>query len=272
MSRAPAFAKINLGLVVGPLRDDGKHEVVTVLQRIDLHDDVELEVADELAVEGFEADTIVHDTLTALAAVAGVAPRWRVRIEKRIPVAAGLGGGSADGAAALRLANATLPDPLPLDELHRIAAGVGADVPFFLREGAQLATGDGTDLTFIPLPTGYHIVLLVPSGQSKPSTGVVYDVFDARSGADGFEAREQAFRDVLLAISSPRDLAALAGNDLATSPFAAELMSAGAFRADVSGAGPTVYGLFEETDAAMSAARALERFGWTSVARPVPYH
>jgi 4-diphosphocytidyl-2-C-methyl-D-erythritol kinase len=255
--------------VVGPLRDDGKHELVTVLQRIDLHDDVELEAADELAVDGFEAETIVRDALTALAAVAGVVPRWRVRIEKRIPVAAGLGGGSADGAAALRLANATLPDPLPLDELHRIAAGVGADVPFFLREGAQLATGHGTDLTSIPLPTGYHIVLLVPSGQSKPSTGAVYDAFDARAGADGFEAREQAFRDALLTISSRRDLAALPGNDLATSPFAADLLSAGAFRADVSGAGPTVYGLFEDADTAVAAAEVLGTKGRTFVTRPL---
>ncbi|MGH3126482.1 MAG: 4-(cytidine 5'-diphospho)-2-C-methyl-D-erythritol kinase, partial [Gaiellaceae bacterium] len=127
MSEARAFAKINLGLVVGPRRDDGKHEVVTVLQRIDLHDDVALEVADELTIEGFAADTIVRAALQALALAARVEPRWRVRIGKRIPIAAGLGGGSADAAAALRLANATLTDTLPLDALHRVAASVGAD-------------------------------------------------------------------------------------------------------------------------------------------------
>jgi 4-diphosphocytidyl-2-C-methyl-D-erythritol kinase len=214
----------------------------------------------------------VHESLTTLAAVAGVAARWHVRIEKRIPVAAGLGGGSSDAAAALRLANASLPDPLPLDALHRIAAGVGADVPFFLREGAQLATGDGTALTPVALPDGYHVVLVVPSAETKTSTGAVYEAFDARAGAEGFEARERAFRHVLSAISSSSDLAALPGNDLATSPVATELRSAGAFRADVSGAGPTVYGLFEEAGKAMSAARALERLGWTSVARPLPNH
>jgi 4-diphosphocytidyl-2-C-methyl-D-erythritol kinase len=269
MSSERAFAKINLGLVVGPLRADGKHEVVTVLQRIDLHDDVELEVADGLTVDGFEADTIVHESLTTLAAVAGVAARWHVRIEKRIPVAAGLGGGSADGAAALRLANATLPDPLALDELHRIAAGVGADAPFFLREGAQLATGDGTDLSPVLLPRGYHLVLFVPSGETKPSTRAVYDAFDGRAGADGFDAREQAFRDALSTISSPRDLAALPGNDLATSPYAAELLGAGAFRADVSGAGPSVYGLFEDADTAAAAAEVLAAKGRTFVTRPL---
>jgi 4-diphosphocytidyl-2-C-methyl-D-erythritol kinase len=269
MRSARAFAKINLGLVVGWLRDDGKHEIVTLLQRIDLHDDVELEVADELAVDGFEADTIVHEALTALATASGVPPRWRIRIEKRIPVAAGLGGGSADGAAALRLTNATLPAPLPPAALHRIAARVGADVPFFLRDGAQLATGDGTDLTTVSLPTGYHVVLLVPSGETKASTGAVYDAFDGRAGAEGFEARERAFRDALSTISSPRDLAALPANDLVTSRFAAELLSAGAFRADVSGAGPTVYGLFEDPDAAVAAAEVLGKAGRIFVTRPL---
>ena len=122
MSRAPAPAKINLALVVGPLRDDGKHEVLTVLQRIDLVDRIELEEAPELSVEGFAGDTLVRDALRELARSAGVEPRWRVRIEKQIPVAAGLGGGSSDAATALRLANETLPEPLPADELVRIAA------------------------------------------------------------------------------------------------------------------------------------------------------
>ena len=107
MSRGRAFAKINLALVVGPRRADGKHEVVTVLQRIDLHDEIEVEPADALVVDGFADDTIVREALLALADVAGVAPRWRVRIEKRIPVAAGLGGGSSDAATALQLANAS---------------------------------------------------------------------------------------------------------------------------------------------------------------------
>ena len=114
--RAPAAAKINLALVVGPLRDDGKHEVLTVLQRIDLVDRIELEEASELRVDGFAGDTLVARALRELGRVAAVEPRWRVRIEKRIPVAAGLGGGSSDAATALRLANETLPDPLPPEE------------------------------------------------------------------------------------------------------------------------------------------------------------
>src|SRR5262249_15015847 len=108
VSRAPAPAKINLALVVGPLRDDGKHEVLTVLQRIDLVDRIELGEASEFRVEGFVGDTLVGSALSELARAAGVEPRWHVRIEKSIPVAAGLGGGSSDAATALRLANDAL--------------------------------------------------------------------------------------------------------------------------------------------------------------------
>jgi len=93
-----AAAKINLALVVGPARADGKHELTTVYQALELGDEVDVEPAGETTVEGFD-DTIVR---SALALLPGA---WRVRINKRVPVAAGLGGGSSDAAAALRLVN-----------------------------------------------------------------------------------------------------------------------------------------------------------------------
>jgi len=141
--RAAAPAKINLALVVGPTRADGKHEVATVLQRIDLGDRIALAAAPTLSVEGFAGDTIVRDALARLAEEVGVEPRWRVTITKRTPVAAGLGGGSSDAATALRLANETLAEPLPAPELAALAAGLGADVPFFLAAGPKLGLGDG---------------------------------------------------------------------------------------------------------------------------------
>ena len=269
MTVARAFAKINLGLVVGPRREDGKHAIVSALQRIDLYDDIALESADELAIDGFPHDTIVRGALEALARAAGVDPGWRVRIEKRVPVAAGLGGGSADAAAALGLANARLPQPLAVDELDDIAAEIGADVPFFLRDGPQLATGDGTELEPVELPSDYHVVLVVPHAESKESTGAVYAAFDARNGAAGFDARAAAFRRVVAAVVTASDLAALPRNDLASSPLAEHLGSAGAFRADVTGAGPTVYGLFERPEDARAAADALAGAGRTIVSRPV---
>lgn len=269
MSHARAFAKINLGLVVGPVRACGKHEVVTILQRVGLHDDVSVEPADELAVEGFPDDTIVRAALAALARAADAEPGWRVRIDKRIPVAAGLGGGSADAAAALRLANALLPRPLDVDALHRVAAELGADVPFFLRDGAQLGTGTGTELAPVALPTDYDVVLLVPHGETKQSTAAVYELFDARDGARGFDRRATDFREALLSIKSAHDLASLPANDLGSSRFAAALRDAGAFRADVSGAGPTVYGLFGRNDDAQRAADVLDGEGSTFLTRPI---
>ena len=269
--RAPAPAKINLALVVGPPRGNGKHEVVTVLQRIDLADRVAIGPAPALAVEGFARDTLVRDALLALAAAAGVEPAWRARITKRIPVGAGLGGGSSDAATALRLANGTLETPLPPGELRRLAAGLGADVPFFLADGPQLGTGDGSELEPLDLPQDYWIVLALPKGAEKESTAAVYEGFDRRAGADGWEDRHDRLRSSLAALRRPRDLAALPPNDLASSPLAAALVRLGAFRADVSGAGPVVYGLFHHKRQAQLARRALRPTAVTWLTVPVWY-
>src|SRR3981189_2521753 len=104
----PAPAKLNLALVVGPRRADGKHELVTVYQRIDLGDRIAGEPAPETTVGGFPEDTIVRGALELLGAPHG----WRVQIEKHVPLAAGLGGGSSDAATALRLANGRPEPPL----------------------------------------------------------------------------------------------------------------------------------------------------------------
>ena len=156
---------------------------------------------------------------TTLAAAAGVEPRWRATIAKRIPVAAGLGGGSSDAATALRLANETLGKPLPPDELHSLAATLGADVPFFLADGPQLGRGDGSELEPVDLPQDYWIVVALPLGATKESTAAVYRRFDDRAGADGWETRNAALQSALAAVKRPRDLAALPPNDLASSPL-----------------------------------------------------
>ena len=251
MMRASASAKINLALVVGPTGDDGYHEVVTVLQRIDLADRVEVETASDTRVTGFPDDTLVRRALDLLSAETG--GHWHARIEKRIPVAAGLGGGSSDAAAALALANGSLPQPLARERLHSLAAELGSDVPFFLTAGPQLATGRGVDLEPLDLPQDFWIVLVLPRNEQKRSTAHVYDAFD---NAGGFDERRDALLAALEAVRRPVDLAALPPNDLASSPLAGELLAEGAFRADVSGAGPAVYGLFvHERDATTAADR-----------------
>ena len=265
--RASAPAKINLGLVVGPVRADGKHELLTLYQRVGLADRVDVDESDRLTVEGFVSDTLVRGALEQLAAATGVDPAWRVRIEKRIPVAAGLGGGSSDAATALRLANTRLDDAA----LHELAARVGADVPFFLRDGPQLGSGDGTELEPLDLPQDYWIVLLIPHDARKESTAAVYAAFDARSGADGWEKRRDAFRVVVESIRRPRDFAELPPNDLASSPHSATLRELGAFHADVSGAGPAVFGLFHHRADAERARKQVRRLGATWLTAPAWY-
>ena len=265
--RASAPAKINLGLVVGPLRADGKHELLTVYQRIGIADRIDVDPADRLTVEGFPEDTLVRTALERLAERSDTEPRWRVRIEKRLPVAAGIGGGSSDAATALKLANTTLDD----EELHELAAELGADVPFFLRDGPQLGSGDGTTLEAVDLPQDYWIVLALPNDARKESTAAVYKGFDERNGADGWDERAARFRVALHDVRRPRDLAALPPNDLAQSPLGDELRTLGAFHADVSGAGPSVYGLFHHRDAAQRARRALRTRARTWLTAPAWY-
>jgi 4-diphosphocytidyl-2-C-methyl-D-erythritol kinase len=250
--RAPAPAKINLALVVGPLRADGKHEVLTVMQRVGLSDRIEIEPAEKTHVEGFPGDTLVRDALHLLAARAATTRHWRA--------SAGLGGGSSDAATALRLANAQLDEPLPLETLHDVAAELGSDVPFFLYDGPRLAAEDGGSVSPLDLPQDFFVLLVLPNGAHKPSTASVYEAFDARDGAEGWDERRARLLDALEQVRRPRDLAALPPNDLAQSPLSERLRELGAFRADVSGAGP-----------AKAARRALRSIGRTWLTAPAWY-
>jgi 4-diphosphocytidyl-2-C-methyl-D-erythritol kinase len=169
----------------------------------------------------------------------------------------GLGGGSSDAAAALALANDLLDAPLPASSLASIAAAIGADVPFFLQPGPQLATGDGTSLAPLALRRDYAVLLVLPQGAVKSSTADVYAAFDARDGERGIEERRDRLLRALDVVATPADLAALPPNDLAASPPAVELERLGAFRADVTGAGPVVYGLFLDRESAEASREAL---------------
>ncbi len=273
MTHVRAHAKLNLALVVGPRREDGLHELVSVVQRIELADDLDVEPAQELSVEGFDDDTLVREALLALAEESGAEPRVRVAIGKRIPLAAGLGGGSADAGAVLAAANQLLPDPLPRERLIAVAARVGSDVPFFLEPGAKLVEGAGERLTALDLPRDYAVVLALPHGAAKTSTAQVYARFDELGGGVHFEQRRDELVRALVAVRAGRDLTALPANDLGDAAgrpaLLDELRAAGAFRADVAGAGPAVYGLFPRRDEAQFAARDLAARADTWVTSPV---
>ena len=271
MIRAPAPAKLNLALVVGRRGRDGRHELTTVYQRLDLADRVAVEPAVRIEVTGFADDTLVRAALETLRDEADAPHAWRAHVTKRVPVAAGLGGGSSDAATALRLASATLPAPLPRERLHALAAAIGADVPFFLEQGPQLGEADGTTLTPVTLPQDYWVVLLLPRGAEKRSTASLYAEFDARDGGKGYRNRRAALKRALANVVRPRDLTALPPNDLAGSPLAEAFRRQGAFRADVTGAGPVVFGLFQHLETARAAQRAVDPFGRTWLTVPAWY-
>ncbi len=264
--RAPA--KINACLFVGETREgDGRHELVSVMQAVDLCDDLRAAPSpeDRVVCAGVEGANIVDAALAAFRERTGWdGPPLQITITKRIPVAAGMAGGSADAAAALRLLarEAGLADPALLRE---IAGTLGADVPAQVHPGRWLATGAGEVVEPLPpLWPGYAVLVLPNDGVL--STPEVYREFDRL----GLQREAQDLAAKLSAIrAAPRGLPAeLVVNDLA--PAAVSLLppigralqdvaDTGADHALVSGSGPTVLGLFTDRRAARSAAQALRR-------------
>ena len=270
--RALAPAKVNLGLFVGPARADGRHELATVMQPISLADELTLEAApagatgDELVCPGVEGENLAARALELFRAATG----WsegplRLRIDKRIPLAAGLGGGSADAAAALRLLRGAsgLGD---VDLLLALAAKLGADVPSQVTPARYLATDAGESLDALPEPVSPVGVLVLARAQGL-STAEVYAAAD-RLGV-GHDARSLAhLREQLRAafeLGAPLPGHALLTNDLqrasielcpAIEPALAEAEEAGAEVALVSGSGPTVLGLFARANGPERARRA----------------
>jgi 4-diphosphocytidyl-2-C-methyl-D-erythritol kinase len=291
--RALAPAKINLGLFVGPVRDgDGRHELVSVMQSMSLADELTLEAAragadeDELLCPGVAGDPRENLAARALRLFRertgwGAGP-VRVSIVKRIPVAAGLGGGSADAAATLRLAAHASGLGAP-QLLHELACELGADVPAQLRPGRWLASGAGERLQELP-PASAPFGVLVLALEEGLSTAAVYGEADrlglARPAGELERMRArllEAFADGSPLPMSARSVDARPGdasrlsadllhNDLQLAavslcPRIAEALerarTAGAWLALVSGSGPTVLGLFAEADAAEAAAAGL---------------
>ncbi|MGH2943038.1 MAG: 4-(cytidine 5'-diphospho)-2-C-methyl-D-erythritol kinase [Solirubrobacteraceae bacterium] len=265
-----ARAKINLCLFVGPPRGDGRHEVVTLMDSLTLCDDVRMDpdapglVADEVVCPGVEGPNLAADALQAFRERTG----WdggpvRLEIDKRIPVAGGLAGGSADAAAALRLASKVsgLGDRRLLEE---IGATLGADVPSQIRGGLTLATGEGSRLRPLSLDLPYSVVVLPV--EVELSAGDVYAEAD-RLGLP---------RETLdLARSLTRTQAALSSetildhlhNDLqdaarslcpAIDDALEAALAAGADHALVAGSGPTVLGVFVDSGHAERARRVCD--------------
>ncbi|MEU9318607.1 4-(cytidine 5'-diphospho)-2-C-methyl-D-erythritol kinase [Streptomyces sp. NPDC048295] len=277
-------AKVNVQLAVGAPRPDGFHDLANVFLAVGLYDEVTVTPADGLRItcSGPDAAQVPLDAsnLAARAAIAlaerhGIAPDVHIHIAKDIPVAGGMAGGSADGAAALLACDALWSTGAGRDELLAICAELGSDVPFSLVGGAALGTGRGERLTTIDVGGTFHWVFAVADGGL--STPAVYGEFDRLTAGTDVPAPEAS--PALLDALRAGDTAALAGalsNDLQPAalslrPSLADTLAAGtaagALAALVSGSGPTTAFLVTDEESARKVAEALLTSGTCRNAR-----
>jgi 4-diphosphocytidyl-2-C-methyl-D-erythritol kinase len=259
-----APAKLNLCLFLGPAREDGRHEIRSLFEPLSLADEIEVTEAprDEVACPDVEGENLVAAALAELRKSGWDRPPLRIAIKKRIPVAGGLGGGSADAAAVLRLAEGEV------DGIEAIAERLGADVPSQLRPSFSLISGAGEVVEPLP-PAAGHAVVLMPQDQGL-STAAVYaeaDRFGLGRDRERLEAIEGRLRDAADAGSSPFEYSHLLINDLEPAatgmhpgiePALEALQEAGAARSLISGSGPTAFGLFADLDSAQQAAEQID--------------
>jgi 4-diphosphocytidyl-2-C-methyl-D-erythritol kinase len=283
--RILAPAKLNLCLYLGPRRADGLHELCSLFEPLALADPIEVSEAaerDEVLCPGVEGENLAGRALAALRERGWDSPPLRVEIEKRIPVAAGLGGGSADAAAVLRLARGQAGDSSrqgPVDavaagsreglDLEEIAAGLGADVPSQLTPAMVLVRGAGEHVERLPDPAP-HAVVLLPGGGGLSTAEVFAEADRLGLGRETAELKALAerLRTAAGAGASPLDYADLLHNDLEPAARSLRpdigdaldaLRSAGAPLAFLTGSGPTAVGLLPTLVGAKSTAARLGR-------------
>lgn len=263
--RAPA--KVNLVLHVGPPRADGLHPICSLFASLDLADRVRVDVApdgaDRVVCPGVEGPNLAASAIELLREALAPAvelPPLEVRIQKRVPVAAGLGGGSADAAAVLRAGNELAGRPFRADELRRIGARLGADVPSQVEPGHAIVTGAGETVERVSLPP--MALVLVPQREGL-STRAVYREAD-RLG--GLRARLDPEAVRVMAGAGVEGIADGIENDLEPAALSlrpelarveAALRAAGALGALITGSGPTAVGLFSGRADAERAARSI---------------
>jgi len=260
-----APAKLNLCLYLGARREDGLHELCSLFEPLALADSIVIAEGerDDVVCPGVDGDNLAARALAALRESGWRGPPLRVEIEKRIPVAAGLGGGSADAAAVLRLAAGEVAG------LEEIAARLGADVPSQLTPALALVSGAGERVERLPDPAP-HAVVLLPDGGGLSTAAVFAEADRLGLGRRAVELDELAgrLRETAGAGASPLSYPELLVNDLEPAArslrpqIGAEidaLRAAGASHALLTGSGPTAFGLFESLAAAREAAAALDR-------------
>ena len=269
--RLSAAAKVNLVLEVLGKRADGYHEIATVMQAVDLSDRLVLEDSDGLGLTcqapgvPTGAQNLALRAAIALREAAGCARGARITLDKRIPAAAGLGGGSSDAAAVLLGLNRLWGLRWPLARLEAVAAGLGMDVPFFLRGGAALATGRGERL--VPL-AGRGLSLVLVNPRFGVSTAEMYGRVTPELYSDGRRAgtlaralARQGWARVAASLYNGLEPAVAAVHPEIARMHAA-LVAAGALGAVMSGSGPTVFGVARSWEQARQLRARVARASW----------
>jgi 4-diphosphocytidyl-2-C-methyl-D-erythritol kinase len=276
-----AFAKVNYALEVRGKREDGYHEISTVMQSVSLADEVgierikegfELEVKPEEAEVELSEENTVYKAGKMLGEFVGRRLPARVHLCKVIPAEAGLGGGSADAAATLVGLNELFGLGLSIAELQKIGLRIGADVPFCLAGGTALGEGIGEVLSPLQPPPPHHLVIAKPAAGAR--TARIYHAYDERPQAGN------TFVVPVVDALRAEDLGALArslGNDLAAMTedllpevrvLEGELLRAGALGVAMSGSGTAVFGVFGSEAEARTAADGLP-VPFVRICRPV---
>lgn len=252
MARIEAQAKINIALRIKGKDSNGYHPLETLFLRLELADSISIQVrADERSIVcsadlGPEPENLATRAASVFTRETGWPEGWAIRLEKKIPMGAGLGGGSADAGAVLRALNRMAPEPISPDRLLKLAAGLGADVPFMTVDFPfALGEGYGERLTPLPVPEQRPVALLIP--HFSIDTAVAYEWLDESGAPPADRAPWDTSR---LAWA---DLEKLVENDL--QPVVARhhpeileavslLKSTGASMAGMTGSGSVVFGIF----------------------------
>lgn len=266
-----AYAKINIGLDVLRRRADGYHEVKMIMQTVDIYDELVLERRKQPGIElrmdnsdlPSGGDNLICRAADLLFREKEITGGVNISLTKRIPIAAGMAGGSADAAAALRGVNELFDLGYSLKELQALGVGLGADIPYCLAGGTMLSEGIGEILTPLPAPPAAHLVIAKPD--INVSTAFVY----GNLHADRLAWHPDI--DGMIVALQKGDLDGITdrlGNVLETVTVKAHpvieqikelLRKQGAENALMSGSGPTVFGIFKEKETAARAAEAVER-------------
>jgi 4-diphosphocytidyl-2-C-methyl-D-erythritol kinase len=259
--KSSAFAKINLILRILEKRNDGYHTLHTVLQTIDLQDqltfefesaktfDVQLKLSDPKIPA--DETNLIYRACVAFNNVHPLKHRASIDVEKRIPIQSGLGGGSSDAAATLIALSRFYDWPISMKNLHQMAATLGADVPFFLEGGTALGTDKGDKIQKLEDWPDPNVLLVIPDVSC--STSAIYEEYDRRNLLTP-ESKSIKIRDVQRP-ESQRDYVSLVENDLERIVFALypeldsikkRLLKLGAIAAALTGSGSAIFGLFPD--------------------------